>query len=451
MRKHAKEAVGIIGLGVIGQGVARHLKASGIPVFVWSRSPKPFPNFLGSAVEVAESTDVLQLFVSDGAALRAMISDLVPVLRREHIVVAHPTVEPNAMIDAARLVEQTGAIFLEAPFTGSKIAAEGGQLVYYVSGPEEGINRARSVLQRSSRAIVPTGPFGAASVLKIATNMITAATVEVLAEALAIVAKSGLPPEVLGRALEHNAARSGVIDLKMPKMLSGDFSTHFSMKHMLKDAGLALSLSEALGVETPVASTVAAVLFQGVRNGLGDEDFAAIAKRYGFAPVKAAAPERETVAPKPAAADVPPHPSPEEMEPIRIRLNPGAIIEKPKVAEIKPAPVAVATTAVVTNAVDKSGGDAAAKPSHASGQPENLSDNDEVLQAIGASEMADEKPGNGSSNTGPEDGSDQTEFFSTDAPLVVDHKSAAARSVSVTPPGAGQAAHSQADNPMSRP
>ncbi len=415
MRKHAKEAVGVIGLGVIGQGVARHLKSAGVPVFVWSRSPKPFPNFLGSVVEVAESTDVLQLFVPDGAALRGVVSDLVPVLRREHIVVAHPTVEPNAMIEAARLVEQTGAVFLEAPFTGSKLAAESGQLVYYVSGPEEGLNRGRAVLQRSSKSIVPTGPFGAASVLKIATNMITAATVEILAEALAIVAKSGLPPEALGRALELNAARSGVIDLKMPKMLSGDFSTHFAMKHMLKDASLALSLSEALSVETPVASTVASVLFQGVRDGLGDEDFAAISKRYGFAHIKPKAPDHPPAAAMPAT-EPPLPPSAADMEPIRIRLNPDAMIEKPVIKSITPAPRAIsaATQAAVVSS------QSAQEPASTGTQPSSPLDTgkstDEVLEAIGAIETNDPKPGADQPGNTNEPSADQTQTHSCDVP-----------------------------------
>ncbi len=290
MRKKSAEAVGVIGLGIIGQGVARHLRSQSTPVFVWSRSPKPFPNFLGSVGELAQTANLLQLFVTDAKALRAVVTDLLPALEPRHIVAAHPTIEPTAMIQLAREVEATGAVFLEAPFTGSKLAAEGGQLVYYVSGPETALKRAKPLLERSARLILPTGAYGAASVLKIATNLITAASIEALAEALAIVRASGLDGEMLGRALEHNAARSGAIDLKLPKMLSGDYSPHFSLRHMLKDSGLALSLGEALNLNLPVTSATAATLFEGVRKGWGDEDFAVLARHQSVLAAQPAQP-----------------------------------------------------------------------------------------------------------------------------------------------------------------
>ena len=95
---------------------------------------------------------------------------------------------------AAEMVERRGARFLDAPFTGSKIAAENGQLVYYIGGDEAVLKQVRPILEASSKDIILIGEIGDATVMKVATNLITAATAQVAAEALAIVRESAYRP-----------------------------------------------------------------------------------------------------------------------------------------------------------------------------------------------------------------------------------------------------------------
>ena len=90
------------------------------------------PNFVGAPSEIAEMCDYIQLFVSDDDALLQIVQNLAPSLAPRHIVLAHCTVAPHSMRAAADIVEGRGARFVEAPFTGSKLAAESGELVYYV-------------------------------------------------------------------------------------------------------------------------------------------------------------------------------------------------------------------------------------------------------------------------------------------------------------------------------
>jgi hypothetical protein len=116
--------------------------------------------------------------------------------------------------------------------------------------------------------------------VKVVTNMISAASIQALAEGLAIVRKAGLPDEVLGAALEHNACRSGVMDLKLPKMVSGDYEPHFSLKHMFKDVQLGIQIANTLELDCPVASVTAGALFGGIKQGWGDLDFASVFKVY---------------------------------------------------------------------------------------------------------------------------------------------------------------------------
>jgi len=279
IRKQRKTA-GVIGLGIIGSRAAAGLRAAGFQTYVWNRTPQPVPNFLPNPGDVATATDIIQIFVSDAQALFEVLQALREKLTTAHLIICSATIGPEATLEAAAFVQQTGARFLDAPFTGSKAAAEKRQLAYYVGGDDPTFLRAKPVLEATSKAVIRVGAIGDAAIVKVVTNMISAASIQALAEGLAIVRKAGLPDEVLGAALEHNACRSGVMDLKLPKMLSGNYEPHFSLKHMFKDVQLGIQIANTLELDCPVASVTAGALFSGTKQGWGDLDFASVFKVY---------------------------------------------------------------------------------------------------------------------------------------------------------------------------
>ncbi len=280
MPRKSRKNVGLIGLGIIGTRVAAGLRASGFQTFVWNRTAKPAPNFVGSPAEVAELCDIIQIFVADAQALFDVIEQMKDSLTPQHVIICNSTVGPEATIEAARVVEEKGAHFLDAPFTGSKGAAEKRSLVYYIGGDEATFLRARPVLEATSKAIVRIGGVGHAATLKVVTNMIAAVSIQTLGEALAIVQKAGLDPEVLAAALEQNACRSGTMDLKLPKMIAGDYDAHFSLKHMFKDVQLGIHIANALDIEIPATTVTAGVMYGALNQGWGDLDFSSLYKIY---------------------------------------------------------------------------------------------------------------------------------------------------------------------------
>lgn len=282
MEKSRKTSVGVIGLGIIGGRVAGLLRREGYVVSVWNRSPRAEPNFLASPREVAESADFLQLFVRDGQALLEVIRSMGNAVGESHLIMNHATVGPAETLEAARLVHERGAVFLDAPFTGSRDAAAEGQLVYYIGGEEVVLERALPVLKASAKAILMMGPVGAATYVKVATNMISAAQIGVLSEALALLARGGIPLPRLMEALQHNVANSGAISAKLPLMLSGDFAPRFSVKNMLKDLQIALKSVEGKGIDMPVTGATAGALMGAMQAGWGDDDFASLARHYSF-------------------------------------------------------------------------------------------------------------------------------------------------------------------------
>ena len=280
MQTDGLERVGVIGQGIIGSRVAEVLRNTNRHVYVWSRTPRPIANFVGSPGEVAQLSDIIQIFVSDGVALKEVVNALKDQLEPRHIVISNGTSDPESVVDAYQIVKGCGAAFLDAPFTGSRNAAEKGALVYYVGGDPKVLERARPVLEATSREILHLGRVGEATLIKIATNMISAVTTGVLAEAYGIVSKAGVDPQRLADALELNACYSGLIAMKLPQIMARDYEPHFSLKHMFKDAQYALNLGKQLGVEAPVLSTTASVMFRGIQKGQGDKDYSVLAARY---------------------------------------------------------------------------------------------------------------------------------------------------------------------------
>ena len=276
MRKN----VGVIGLGIIGSRVAAHLREKGFHVFVWNRTLRRVPNFVGTPGEIAEMCDCLQIFVSDDDALLEVANQLTSALAPRHIVLAHSTVSPHSMRAAAEIVERRGARFIDAPFTGSKMAAEKGELVYYVAGDDAALREARPILEASSKEIMVIGEIGQATAVKIATNMVTAASVQAAAEALALVQTVGLPVEKLAEAMRGNASYSETLAMKLPKMIEANFEPHFSLKHMLKDMQIASRLGLSHYIELAVTGATRERLLEQMQRGYGDDDYSAVARKY---------------------------------------------------------------------------------------------------------------------------------------------------------------------------
>ncbi len=276
MSETALKNIGVIGLGIIGSRVAENLTKAGFNVFVWSRSPRAIPNFLASPREVAESARVLQIFVRDDAALIEAMQDMRPALTPQHVVLSHSTTSPDATRKAAAIAGEAGAGFLDAPFTGSKMAAQNGKLVYYVGGDAALLEQVTQVLQASSTKIMHVGGVGDAAVLKIATNMITAITVKGIEEALAVTVSQGVAPQKLLEALEANANYSGLIGMKLPAMIAQNFEPNFSLTNMLKDADFGRKLAAEGKVSVPALDVMAEAMRAKLKAGKGEMDFAVI-------------------------------------------------------------------------------------------------------------------------------------------------------------------------------
>lgn len=272
--------IGIIGLGIIGGVWARHYDAAGKLAGTWNRTAQPdFSQWKASPEAVASAADVVQIVVADPPAVRGVIESILPVLGPGKTVVQSSTIDPQSSDEFRTAVTATGARYLEAPFTGSKPAAEQKQSVFYLGGDAALIAELEPLLALVSQARFHIGDHKQAATLKLAMNLNLAAQMQALSESLVLARRAGIPDDVFFGALGKNVGYSGLTKLKEPKLRAGDFAPQFSVKHMLKDMRLASRMN---GCEDfPVLDTVRDRLAAADRAGWGDEDFSALIKLLG--------------------------------------------------------------------------------------------------------------------------------------------------------------------------
>jgi 3-hydroxyisobutyrate dehydrogenase-like beta-hydroxyacid dehydrogenase len=271
------KTIGVLGLGIIGGAWARHYHAAGVLAGAWNRTPQPdFPQWKNAPEEVAAAADVVQLVVADPPAVRSVLERIRPVLGAGKTVVQSSTIDPESSDEFRRLVLERGGQYLEAPFTGSKPAAEQKQTVFYLGGPQALIAELEPLLALVSATRFHVGDHRQACALKLAMNLNVAAQMQALSEALTIVRRAGIDDATFFKVMTQNVGYSGLVKLKEPKLRAGDFAPQFSIKHMLKDMRLASAMNGC--TDLPVLDTIRDCLAAAARAGYAEEDFAALIK-----------------------------------------------------------------------------------------------------------------------------------------------------------------------------
>ena len=264
----APRRIGLIGLGLMGRPMGMNLLKAGHQLTVWNRTPERANELVagGAALaktphEVAEASEFLLTIVSDPPALESVLwgrdgknDGALAGLRAGSIYVDSSTISPSLVGRIAAACRERGVRFLDAPVTGGDWGAREGNLVFMIGGDAETLRDAEPILGVMGKKWFHLGPSGAGQTVKLAMNAILALEVGAMAEALALVTRAGLKGEQLVEVMQASMARSGVLDVKSPLMLQGDYRPSFPLRLMHKDLGLALDLANQLGVALPATA-----------------------------------------------------------------------------------------------------------------------------------------------------------------------------------------------------
>jgi len=281
--------VALLGLGVMGSGIAHNLLKAGYTLSVYNRTPSKAAPFaeLGARVaatprEAAQGADLVISMVGDDVASQAVWigeGGALSVVQANAILVECSTISLDWARDLAQRCTALGLAFLDAPVTGSKDAAEAGELRLLVGGDAEVLELARPLLESFSRRIDHYGPNGAGVVAKLINNLMGAVQAAALAEGLVLAERAGLNMEQVVALVINGAPGSPIVKGKAARMAARDYEdTQFALRWMHKDATYALRAAAEFGV--PMFTVAAArELYQLARNlGLDEADFAAVAE-----------------------------------------------------------------------------------------------------------------------------------------------------------------------------
>jgi 3-hydroxyisobutyrate dehydrogenase-like beta-hydroxyacid dehydrogenase len=272
--------------------MGHNLLKAGFPLVVWNRTASRADSLVAAGArlavspkEAAAAADILITIVSDPPALEQVLwgtgeksGGAFASIKKGAMYIDSSTVSPPLARKIADASKSAGIRFLDAPVTGGTWGAEKGELLFMIGGETEIFEAARPVLSAMGKKLFHLGPNGAGQTIKLAMNLLLALQVDAFAEALALVTGAGLAGEKLVEVLQSSMARSGVLDVKAPVMLSGDYKPSFPLRLMHKDLSLALDLGNQLGVPLPAAAA-AREIYNSVKGSSKDDlDYAAIFK-----------------------------------------------------------------------------------------------------------------------------------------------------------------------------
>jgi 3-hydroxyisobutyrate dehydrogenase-like beta-hydroxyacid dehydrogenase len=191
------------------------------------------------------------------------------------IIADSSTISPSATLRFAERVKARGVDYVDAPMTGSKIAAAGGSLIFMIGGDEAVIERLKPLFDAMGKQVFRMGETGKGQATKLVMNLQIAMIFEGFAEALTLATKLGVDVEKLIPLIQASMVRSGVVDYKAPFLLKRDFSPNFPLRLMLKDIHLALEAAREKRVRLPGLEAVEEVYDVAAEEGQRDLDYAA--------------------------------------------------------------------------------------------------------------------------------------------------------------------------------
>jgi len=287
----SKPHVAILGLGIMGGGMASRLVSMGFPLTVYNRTREKAQRYApsgafvaGTPNEASARAEVVIAMVADDAASRGIwlgpegaLAGAAPGT----LLLDSSTISVAWVKELAAAAAEKGCEFLDAPVTGTKPHASSGELFFMVGGSAAGFDRAREVLSALGREVLHLGPTGSGALIKLINNFVCGVEAASFAEAMALVNASGLDREKSISVLGNSALASPLIKRMLTSMGTNDFTPNFPLKLMTKDLGYAINEGDRFGVPLETALPALDVFRNAVEKGLGDLDFSAVVKAAG--------------------------------------------------------------------------------------------------------------------------------------------------------------------------
>lgn len=280
-------SVALIGTGPMGAPIARNILAGQVPLTLWNRTPEKARAIGGGTVvatPAAAASEVVLTVLPDLPQVAALLSGEDGLLAGwrsagiEHpVLVIHGTVSPVAVAEFADdCLRNWGVTVVDAPLSGGTIGAEEGRLSIMVGGPAEVVKGLTPLLELYSSTVLRFGLTGAGSTVKACNQIVVAATVTALAEAMALASTAGLDLEKVQTVLAGGLANSEVLRQKGRRWIDQDFEGGGSAKNQLKDLNFIAEIAAECEIKLPLADSIRNAFQLMIDEGYGDLDHTGI-------------------------------------------------------------------------------------------------------------------------------------------------------------------------------
>ncbi len=280
------ERIGVIGLGIMGKPMAKNLLGAGYPLTVHSRSPRPVDELVeagatrgSTPAEVAASTDVVITMLPDTPDVESVLLGLSGVIEGASpgsLVIDMSSIDPIPTRRFAEAFAARDVAMLDAPVSGGEKGAIDATLSIMVGGEDEAFDRAMPVLQALGKNIVHVGPSGAGQIAKACNQLVVAATIEAVAEALLLAERAGVDPAKVREALLGGFAGSKILEVHGQRMLDRAFAPGFRIRLHRKDARIVEETAAAVGAPIPAFQVVTEQLQRAIDAGDVEADHSAL-------------------------------------------------------------------------------------------------------------------------------------------------------------------------------
>lgn len=286
--------IAVLGIGMMGQPMARRLCQAGHAVSVWNRDRSKAERLLDAGARVAASpaeavagADCVVTLLTDGAAVADVLFEqgAAAAMAPGALLIDMSSIMPSQAREHASRLQALGLHHLDAPVSGGTLGAEQGTLAIMVGGEAADFARAAPLFAVLGRA-TQVGPHGAGQLAKLANQMIVGITIGAVAEALLLCQQGGADPAQVRAAISGGFADSRILQVHGERMVGRDFSKRGSMQVQLKDMRNALATAAELGFDAPITGLFEQLYAAGVAHGLGELDqsalFVELARRNGL-------------------------------------------------------------------------------------------------------------------------------------------------------------------------
>jgi 2-hydroxy-3-oxopropionate reductase len=252
--------IGFIGVGIMGKPMAGHLAKGGHAVLTFSRSNAAVEGCTPakSIAALTAASDVIVLMLPDTPDVAAVLfgeGGVASALSKGKTVVDMSSISPTETKKFAARVRELGCDYVDAPVSGGEVGAKNATLTIMCGGSQAAFERVKPLFELLGKNITLIGENGAGQTCKVANQIIVAATIEAVGEALLFASKAGADPAQVRSALMGGFASSRILEVHGERMIKRNFQPGFRVALHQKDLNLALDGAKELGISLPATST----------------------------------------------------------------------------------------------------------------------------------------------------------------------------------------------------